>query len=84
MKILLERGADANSFDSTNRSALSEVSYINSGIAIEERKELIQLLLDYGADINAKDLNGETALDYACHDIKGFLVSLGAKKGDGR
>lgn len=51
--------------------------------AINGDKEMVELLLEYGADINAVDFNGETALFFAATDIKGtdmleFLIENGA------
>ena len=38
---------------------------LRSGGKIGLVREIVDLLLDYGADGNAKDDSGETALDYA-------------------
>ena len=47
--------------------------------------DIIQLLIDHGADINARDFNGNTALHIACKDyhmkkesILNTLIHLGA------
>lgn len=51
--------------------------------AINGDKEMVSLLLEYGADINAEDSKGETALFFAATDTEGtdmlkFLVDNGA------
>ena len=46
------------------------------------KKEIVELLISKGADINILDKNGNTALDYAqTDDMKQFLISHGAKSG---
>ena len=39
----------------------------------------MQALLDKGADVNAKDKSGETALTRACAEVKALLAHAGAK-----
>ncbi len=74
---LLGRGADANAREETDlgRSAL--------GIAAEEDYgEIVSLLIANGADVNAKSLDGLTALMYAAGEgntgIVNLLLSSGA------
>ncbi|KAI9896675.1 hypothetical protein N3K66_008847 [Trichothecium roseum] len=47
-----------------------------------ENEDLVRLLVQHGADINAKDNNGRTALDHAClggnEDMVGVLLDLHA------
>lgn len=83
-KILLEKGADPNSLDCfSNDTPLHKIAYANnSSLSIEMRKQLINLFLSYGADINIRNIEHVTPLDYAHRDIKDFLISLGAKPGD--
>lgn len=58
-KLLLENKANTNKFaPDDNRTILMEAA---AGGATEVAK----LLIDYGADVKAKDKNGKTALDYA-------------------
>ena len=61
IKTLLQSGADATVEDSTwfdHRTPLHEV-------AMKGSEPMVQLLLEYGADSNARDLKGQTAADLA-------------------
>lgn len=59
VKDLLEQGSDVNATDAFGRTPLMLAAMGNS-------QELINLLLEYGADINAKDFStGKTALQFA-------------------
>jgi len=73
----LRNGADVNKmgYESPNRTPLM--------IAAEEGKEnLVKLLVEYGADVNAKDHYGDTALMLAANaghlNVVEFLVEHGA------
>ncbi|HEU0036234.1 MAG TPA: ankyrin repeat domain-containing protein [Kofleriaceae bacterium] len=69
-RFLLEHGAwvDADMQRSTGHDETS------LHVAVKHRdKELVQLLLAYGADPTIKDWNGETALDLASGEIKELL-----------
>ena len=76
-KVLLEGGADPNvaQVDNGRWTALHHAAY-------EGDIEMVQLLVDYGADPDAEDENGETALHFArdmehCAVI-GLLNNLGS------
>ena len=59
VKDLLQQGSDVNATDAFGRTPLMLAAMGNS-------QELINLLLEYGADINAKDFStGKTALQFA-------------------
>jgi ankyrin repeat protein len=66
VKMLLEHGANPNCLHS----------------AVRHHKEVVQLLLDYNADVNQKDGNGRTPLHFAvifgCEDNINLLISNGA------
>ena len=46
------------------------------------RPEVVELLLEHGADVNAKDNHGQTALEYArgYEDVAEILRKYGAKE----
>jgi len=45
-------------------------------------KEIVELLIDKGADVNAKDVNGKTPLDEAKGEIADLLRKHGGKTGE--
>ncbi len=59
MKLLISAGAVIDSRNELDQTPLMLLS------AREHSVELIECLIDHGADVNARDLNGRTALDYA-------------------
>jgi ankyrin repeat protein len=73
VKMLLEKGADANARNKTGRTALID------GLMWPQRT---QVLLDHGADIDIQDNNGWTALMTASnegqHDVMRLLLNRGA------
>jgi ankyrin repeat protein len=76
--LLLERGADVNAQDDTNRNTpLHRAS-------IEGRIDFARLLVEHGADIDAEDDDGKTASQVASevgeHDIAKFLSDIGSKR----
>jgi ankyrin repeat protein len=88
MKILLEHGADPNIRTRNNTTALMAAAGLNwvdiSSLGTEEASiEAITLLLDRGADINATNDLGETAVHGAAQrgadNVIRFLVAHGAK-----
>lgn len=59
VRLLLERGADANLADEVRTPLMAAQSF---GCHLESKLEVTFLLLKYGADVNARDFNGVTAL----------------------
>ncbi|MBS0655855.1 MAG: ankyrin repeat domain-containing protein, partial [Verrucomicrobia bacterium] len=83
VKILLARGAQANTRDPLGRSILYDLAHMNFNGPedIEKQKETIKLLISYGADINAIDKYKKSLLaSLGPSPMYDFLVSLGAKK----
>ncbi|MCI4407481.1 MAG: ankyrin repeat domain-containing protein [Thermofilum sp.] len=78
VKMLIKRGADVNARTSFNRGACTPLHYTLKvedplfggygsyyGLVEEHaRHECITLLVKYGADVNARDANGNTSLHY--------------------
>jgi uncharacterized protein len=88
MRLLLELGADPAIPNAENCSALlaaAGVGALEDGEEAagteEESLEAVQLLLDVGADVNAADDNGETAMHGAAYQSRPKLVELLAKRG---
>ncbi len=68
MEFLLDRGADPNkngADDNITPLMMPFQRYSQHLSRDEEKIEVMRLLLRYGADINGKDRNGTTVLDYA-------------------
>jgi ankyrin repeat protein len=88
MKLLLELGADAglaNVKHCTPLLAASGVGALTDGDEAagteDEAVEAVRLLLDLGADVNAVDANGETAMHGAAYQSRAKLVELLAERG---
>ena len=87
MQLLLELKADAglpNSDNCTPLLAAAGVGALDDGEEAagteEEAVEAARLLLDLGADINAVDKNGETAMHGAAYQSRSGLVHLLAER----
>ncbi len=64
LKFLLENGADVNQqVDECNKVMINAGE---SALHIANDKEIVNLLIDLGADVNLKDKKGFTPLYYAC------------------
>jgi ankyrin repeat protein len=88
MQLLLELKADPslpNADGSSPLLAASGVGALGDGdeaaATEEEALEAVKLLLDLGADINAKDKNGETAMHGAAYQSLPKLVKMLADRG---
>jgi ankyrin repeat protein len=89
MKLLLEKGADPKIPTNSNTTALMAASGVNWVVAQtytdskESQIEAVKLCLDLGADVNAANTMGLTAVMGAANrgadDILQFLVSKGAR-----
>jgi ankyrin repeat protein len=88
MKLLLELGADSrvtNADKCAPLAAAAGVGALGDGDEAagteEEAAEAVQLLLDLGADVNAVDDNGETAMHGAAYQSRPTLVKLLVERG---
>jgi ankyrin repeat protein len=68
VKWLLENGADPNGLDKGGRTPLHVSAQRNTFTTV------IELLIDAGSELNAKDLSGKTALDYGHENNRGKVV----------
>ena len=88
MRLLLELGADPqipNADHCTALMAATGVGALSDGDDTagteEEAIEAVRLLLELGADVNAVDDNGETAMHGAAYQSRFHLVTLLAEEG---
>jgi len=88
VRLLLELNADpvlANADNSPPLLAAAGVGALGDGDEAagteEESYETVRLLLDLGADVNAVDSNGETAMHGAAYQSRPTLVRLLAERG---
>ncbi|MFD0710903.1 ankyrin repeat domain-containing protein [Paenibacillus sp. GCM10027626] len=70
IRLLLERGANTNLYDSNGHTCLHTAAYHNSNEAI------IRLLLEHGAELNGRSGGGETALAVALEQGNECIVEL--------
>jgi ankyrin repeat protein len=88
MRLLLELGADpgvGNTENSTPLLAAAGVGPLQDGEEAagteDEAMEAVRLLLELGADVNAVDENGETAMHGAAYQSRAELVELLVDRG---
>jgi ankyrin repeat protein len=65
-KLVLDLGADVNAANADGRTALHGATFLG-------RRELIQLLAEKGAKLDAKDMYGQTPLSIALGDPEGLV-----------
>ncbi|ORX42083.1 ankyrin, partial [Piromyces finnis] len=84
VKLLIENGANVNqNFGEKKGSLLMyAITYDNNNYYIECRNKIIKLLIDSNAEIDYKDMDGNTALTYALqsnnNEIVNYLIVCGA------
>jgi uncharacterized protein len=87
MRLFLELGADPNLPNFNNTTPLLAAAGVGTAEPLEEAGEEIEaleavkMLLDLGADINAVDNNGDTAMHGAAYNIYPQVVKLLADRG---
>lgn len=65
INFLLENGADIEGTDKVNGTALI-------GATVDANKEVVELLLEKGANVDCNDVQGQTPLHYLCKFAKGW------------
>jgi ankyrin repeat protein len=88
MRLFLDLGADSRITNADNASPLLAAAGVGalgdgdeSAGTEEEAVEACKLLIDWGADVNAVDNNGETAMHGAAYQSRWQLVQLLADRG---
>jgi ankyrin repeat protein len=80
VEYLLHRGAHVDSLDENKQTPLHDIIVDISDLTIkypvDDFIKIIKKLLEYGADINLKDLNDETPLDLAKKFNNSELISI--------
>ena len=77
VKLLIDRGADVNEFDDyDNTTLLMRIVQPNTGISPSFKPALVKLFLSKGADVNARNKNGETALSIADKSSTPEIIEL--------
>ena len=79
MKLLLHAGCDVNSVNTQGNTPLHlAVTFVPGPEQVEILKEMVELLLDFGADTKLVDKNGQTVMDCCETDeARGILFAKG-------
>ena len=79
MKLILHAGCDVNSVNAQGNTPLHlAVTFVPEPEQVEILKEMLELLLDLGADTKLVDKNGQTVMDYCETDeARGILSAKG-------
>ncbi|MEG3843946.1 ankyrin repeat domain-containing protein [Microcoleus sp. herbarium14] len=76
-KLLIDRGADVNEFDDyDNTTLLMRIVQPHTGISPSLKPALVKLFLSKGADVNARNKNGQTALSIAYKSSTPEIIEL--------
>ena len=79
MKLILRAGCDVNSVNTQGNTPLHlAVTFVPRPEQVEILKEMVELLLDFGADTKLVDKNGQTVMDCCETDeARGILFAKG-------
>ena len=76
MKLILHAGCDVNTFNTEGNTPLHLAVTFQPGPGqVEILKEMLELLLDVGADTKLANINGQTAMDYCETDEARRILS---------
>ena len=82
MKLILHAGCDVNSVNAQGNTPLHlAVTFAPGPEQVESLKEMLELLLDLGADTKLVDKNGQTVLDYCETDDARCILSAKGRLG---
>ena len=82
MKLLLHAGCDVNSVNAQGNTPLHlAVTFAPGPEQVESLKEMLELLLDLGADTKLVDKNGQTVMDCCETDDARFILSAKGRLG---
>ena len=82
MKLILHAGCDVNSVNAQGNTPLHlAVTFVPGPEQVEILKEMVELLLDLGADTKLVDKNGQTVLDYCETDDARCILSAKGRLG---
>ena len=82
MKLILHAGCDVNSVNAQGNTPLHlAVTFAPRPEQVESLKEMLELLLDLGADTKLVDKNGQTVMDYCETDDARCILSAKGRLG---
>ena len=82
MKLILHAGCDVNSVNAQGNTPLHlAVTFVPEPEQVEILKEMLELLLDLGADTKLVDKNGQTVMDYCETDDARCILSAKRRLG---
>ena len=82
MKLLLHAGCDVNSVNAQGNTPLHlAVTFVPEPEQVEILKEMLELLLDLGADTKLVDKNGQTVMDCCATEDARYILSAKGRLG---
>ena len=82
MKLILHAGCDVNSVNTQANTPLHlAVTFVPGPEQVEILKEMLELLLDFGADAKLVDKNGQTVMDCCETDDARCILSAKGRLG---
>ena len=82
MKLLLHAGCDVNSVNAQGNTPLHlAVTFAPGPEQVESLKEMLELLLDLGADTKLVDKNGQTVMDCCATEDARYILSAKGRLG---